>query len=80
VGLGHWFYTLWFGYGWPSDRGNGPEALQQTIVYAAIAAIFVPIVRHFFLRELKKAHDEVHEHLHHIADELGLKRFERKQH
>jgi hypothetical protein len=78
VGIGHWFYTLWFGYSWPSDRGNGPEALQQTILYGVIAAIFIPIVRNFIRRELKKEHDEIHEHLHHISDELHLERFERK--
>lgn len=73
-----WLWILWFEYGWSSDKGNGPEALQQTILYAAIVAVLVPVVRAFIKRELAKAHDEIHEHLHDIADKLGIERFERK--
>ena len=70
----HWAGNLWFNYGWPSDKGNGPEALQQTIVYFTIAAVFVPVVRHFIAREFDKVHHSIHvhgteitAHLHHIA-------------
>ena len=79
----HWAGNLWFNYGWPSDKGNGPEALQQTIVYFTIAAVFVPVVRHFIAREFDKVHHSIHvhgteitAHLHHIAAESGLKKFE----
>lgn len=53
-----WLAHLWFTYFWSSDKGNGPEALQQTVVYAAVAALFVPVVRHFIERHVQslKAH------------------------
>jgi ABC-type Fe3+ transport system permease subunit len=76
--LGGPLHNLWFNYAWSSDKGNGPEAIQQTILYALVAALFIPIVRHFIQRELKKAHDEIHDHLHDIADKLGIERYERK--
>lgn len=59
----HWLPNLWFNYGWPSDKGNGPEGLQQTIVYGAIAAILVPAVRHFIAREFDKVHKKI-DHVH----------------
>ena len=40
-----WLYTLWFGYVWPSLKGNGPEAVVQTIVYGAIAMAVYPPLR-----------------------------------
>ena len=51
-----WMSNLWLGYFWPSLKGNGPEALVQTVVYGAIAAVFVPFVRHFIKREFNKVH------------------------
>lgn len=59
----HWLPALWFDYAWPSDKGNGPEALQQTIVYAAVAAVLVPAVRHFVAREFGKVHHKI-DHVH----------------
>lgn len=76
--MGHWFWNLWFSYAWPSDKGNGPEAIQQTIAYAAIAVVFVPVVRRWIKREADKIHNELHAHLHHISDHLGVPRYERK--
>lgn len=52
----HWLQTLWFGYAWPSLKGNGPEALIQTVVYGALAVIFVPVVRRFVKTEMRKVH------------------------
>lgn len=45
-------YTLWFGYFWPSLKGNGPEALVQTVVYAAAAVLLIPRVRRFLTRHI----------------------------
>ena len=59
----HWLYVLWFGYAWSSDKGNGPEALQQTILYGAIALLFVPIVR----KAIKRWSEKLHEKLDHNA-------------
>ena len=79
----HWLYNLWFNYAWSSDKGNGPEALQQTIAYAAIAIVFVPIVRKFIKREFDRVHTSIHihgqeaqAHLQHISDKMGLRAFE----
>jgi hypothetical protein len=79
----HWAYNLWFNYGWSSDKGNGPEALQQTVVYAVIAIVLVPAVRRFIKREFDKVHHSIHvhgtelqAHLHHIAEKSGLPKFE----
>ena len=62
----HWLSSLWFNYSWPSDKGNGPEALQQTIIYFLIAALFIPVVRRFIQREFHKAHADIHAKLDHI--------------
>lgn len=65
----NWLYTLWFGYVWPSDKGNGPEAIQQTLVYAAIAVIIIPPVRAIISRHLDSIHaklDKSHELMRHI--------------
>lgn len=55
----HTFHTLWFGYFYPSIKGNGPEAIVQTIVYFLIAVAFVPLVRKAIKREAKKLHGKL---------------------
>ena len=50
----HIFWTLWYGYNWPSLKGNGPEAIDQTIVYAAIGLMLYPPLRKWSRRELKR--------------------------
>lgn len=67
IGLfaGAWLHTLWFGYGWSSDKGNGPEAIQQTVIYAVIAVLLVPPFRRLLQKELKKGNKEIHEKLDH---------------
>ena len=75
-------HRIWFDYFWSSDKGNGPEAIQQTILYGAIAAVLIPAVRHFVKKEFNSVHEkieEVHDHLHHVTHEMGLKKFERKK-
>lgn len=72
----HWLYTLWFGYAWSSDKGNGPEAIQQTIVYGLAAIILIPPVRRFLKFEFDKVHakiDRGHQELHEKLDELHRK-------
>jgi len=72
-----WLPNLWFNYAWSSDKGNGPEALQQTIVYGAIAVILVPPIRHALERfaqrhvdaikqHVSDEHDIMHEHIAHF--------------
>ncbi len=73
----NWLYNLWFNYGWASDKGNGPEALQQTVIYGLIAVVLIPPIRHALERFAKrhvesiKAHAEaenkaIHDRLEHI--------------
>ncbi len=51
-----WLYTLWYAYAWPSLKGNGPEALVQTVVYAAIAMAVYPPLRRWSRHELEHMH------------------------
>jgi hypothetical protein len=57
-----WLHNLWFNYAWSSDKGNGPEAIQEALIVAAL----IPAVRRYVKRELAKAHDELHRKLDHI--------------
>ena len=71
----NWLHELWFGYFWPSLQGNGPEALVQTVVYGAIALVFIPPVRRFVARHVEaiKAHVTAeHAHLHAKLDHVIL--------
>jgi hypothetical protein len=79
----HWLYNLWFNYSWSSDKGNGPEALQQTVVYAVAAALFIPVVRKFIVKHVADIKHSIHihgteitAHLHHITEQQGIPRFE----
>jgi hypothetical protein len=59
--------NLWFNYFWASIKGNGPEALVQTIVYGIIAILFVPPIRRWFKAEYDKVHAKIdlgHKELH----------------
>lgn len=59
----HTLWYLWVDYGWSSDKGNGPEAIQQTILYAVAAVIFIPVVHRWAKRELSKVHEKL-DHAH----------------
>ena len=72
----HWLYTLWYGYAWPSLKGNGPEAGIQTLLYGAIAYAIVPPFRkwvngHF--KRVQETHDSIHAKLEaHHAEHMDL--------
>ena len=53
---------VWFQYFWSSLKGNGPEALAQTVLYAAIALIFVPPVRRYVNNHVKSIHERLERH------------------
>jgi len=55
----NWLHNLWYGYFWPSLQGNGPEALVQTVVYGAIAIIFIPPVRRWFTSHFHGLRDHI---------------------
>ena len=52
----HWLWVLWFDYGYPSLKGNGPEAIIQVTIGVLLAF------------GLKRAHDKM-DHIikHHPA-------------
>ena len=56
--------VVWFGYVWPSVKGNGPEDLLMTVALAMVTALLYPPVR----RWLKKEADALHDHLDGIHD------------
>jgi hypothetical protein len=65
----NWLYTLWYGYVWPSLKGNGPEAVVQTVVYGAIAMVLIPPVRKWWEAKFSEVHsklDEAHAKLDHV--------------
>jgi hypothetical protein len=65
----HWLSVLNFGYLWPSLKGNGPEALAQTVVYGTLALYFVPKVRAWVNRHVDGLHaklDVAHKKMDHI--------------
>jgi hypothetical protein len=78
----HWLPNLWFNYAWPSDKGNGPEALQQTIIYAAIAVLLIPPIRKAIERFAKRHVESIKNHI--VAENKAihekLDRHEKLQH
>jgi hypothetical protein len=52
----HEFWSLWFNYFWPSLKGNGPEALVQTVAYAAVGVVLLPVFRKVLREEAERAH------------------------
>jgi len=63
----NWVNYVWIDYFWASLKGNGPEALVQTVVYGAVAALFIPAVRRFEKRLHAKL-DLVHAKLDHVIE------------
>lgn len=57
-----WLHTLWFGYFWPSCQGNGPEAILEIAILAALGRLFWPLIK----RELHKGDELLHQKLDHI--------------
>ena len=62
----HVLYVLWYGYAWPSLKGNGPEALIQTIVYGALAVAIYPPLRKWATQEERAMRAELHRKVDHI--------------
>ena len=62
----HTLYVLWFGYFKPSLYGNGPEALIQTVAYAAVAVAVYPPLRKWATKEERAMRAELHSKVDHI--------------
>ena len=57
----HWFSYQWFTYWWSSDKGNGPENIQWTVLALIAVSFLVPAVRNYFKRvEAKLDHIITH--------------------
>lgn len=41
----NWLHSLWFGYWYPSIKGNGPEDLLATILVAVLSAMLWPRIK-----------------------------------
>lgn len=83
----HLLWYVWINYFWASLKGNGPEALIQTIVYAAIAMAVYPPLRKWAAGETHKLHDKLDAHhtelleqaeRHHKAHLAAIKRAKEK--
>jgi len=55
----HWLHHQWSTYWWPSDMGNGPEAIQETVLVAFVGSLLYPPLRHYFKHELEKIHHKL---------------------
>lgn len=69
----NWLHSLWFTYEWPSDQGNGPEAVTEMLVVGFVGSFFVPRVRKWWSRHIEdlKTHvsgenKDLHRKLDHI--------------
>ena len=52
----NWLHAQWFGYWWSSDKGNGPENIQWTLLAIAVTALLVPFVRHWIENHFSRLH------------------------
>lgn len=65
----NWLHTLWFHYGWPSCQGNGPEAVIEILILAALGRLLWPVIK----REIHSGEEELHRKLdllHQKADHI----------
>lgn len=60
--------TLWFGYFWPSIKGNGPEEIVSLLVIGTASAILVPVVRRWIKGEAEKVHQKLDHIIKHHPD------------
>jgi hypothetical protein len=57
-----YWHTVWFHYVYGSLLGNGPEAIAQTIIYAAIAMMVYPPIRRGIERRWHSLHEKLDAH------------------
>jgi hypothetical protein len=71
----HEAWYVWIDYFWSSLKGNGPEALIQTVVYGAIAAAIYPPFRDYLKKESEKMHGRLTDlegHIKRVHRHLGI--------
>lgn len=55
----HWLNYQWITYWWSSDKGNGPENVQWTVLALVAVSLLYPPIRHTIKRELEKIHHKL---------------------
>lgn len=66
----------WFTYWWPSDKGNGPENIQWTVLALIVASFLIPAVRNYFKRVEAKLDHIITHHPEIPAMEIEFKEWE----
>lgn len=51
--------NLWFGYWWPSIKGNGPEDLTSLAITALIASVLYPPLRKWWKERERAVHAKI---------------------
>ena len=64
----HLIDYVWINYFWSSLKGNGPEALVQTVVYGMIALAVYPPLRKWAKRETAHLHAKVDHLAKHLSE------------
>jgi hypothetical protein len=57
--FGHWLTSQWGMWWWSSDKGNGPEAIQEIIVVGIVTSIFVPRIRRWWIAREQHMHAKI---------------------
>ena len=58
----HWISNQWLTWWWPSDKGNGPENIQWTVLALIVVSLLLPKVRAFFKRHFESVHAKLDKH------------------
>ena len=64
----HFLWYVWIDYFWASLKGNGPEALVQTVLYGAVAVALYPPLRRWANREKEHLHAKIDHVIKHHPD------------
>ena len=64
----NWLPGLWFGYWWPSIKGNGPEDITSLVVVAIVTGLFVPRVRRWWVAREQALHAKLDHIIKHHPD------------
>ena len=76
----HWIHQQWFGYWWPSDKGNGPENITWTAAAILATSLIYPPIRHYINREFEKVHHKIDHVISGIDEPYKEPEWERFEH
>ena len=49
-------HNFWFGYWWPSVKGNGPEDITSLLIVTVIASLVIPAARRWWVAREQAVH------------------------